>query len=341
MPPELLQYAVFGLLYYLQAEHCIKGVKHYLHALWFSVQTAATIGYGGDLSPDPYCSVTNALVTCQVIISLLTDYSMLGIVFTRFANPSSRTSTIRFSKQMAMTHQNGIWRLTFRVANIRKHQILRPEIRILLLRFNSKHPDADDAGYLHQELQITSGGLTPSKITWLGLPTSMSHIVDADSPLSGMMPADMEQEDMEILVLLDGIDATTSGVLQARCSYQPADIQLNEKFRPVVRRASDGMLTVNFAAFDLLSNTEPETPADLEVGQASELVALAQGPSSTYVPPAAESSWLSGNSKSQSQIRLQQLQALCAAIRMDEDISDNIRSVCAALYENLSTADQE
>ncbi len=40
-----------------------------------------------------------------------------------------------------------------------------------------------------------------------------------------------------------------------RCSYQPSDIQLNEKFRPVVRRASDGMLTVNFAAFDLLSNT--------------------------------------------------------------------------------------
>ena len=40
-----------------------------------------------------------------------------------------------------------------------------------------------------------------------------------------------------------------------RCSYQPSDIQLNEKFRPVVRRASDGMLTVNFAAFDLLSSS--------------------------------------------------------------------------------------
>ena len=145
-----LQYATFGLLYYLQAEHCIKGVKHYLHALWFSVQTSATIGYGGDLIPNPSCSVTNALVTCQVIISLLTDYSMLGIVFTRFSNPTSRVSTIRFSKQMAMTNKNGLWHLTFRVANIRKHQILRPEICILLLRFNSRHPDADDAGYLHQ-----------------------------------------------------------------------------------------------------------------------------------------------------------------------------------------------
>ena len=67
-----------------------------------------------------------------------------------------------------------------------------------------------------QELPISSGGLSPSKITWLGLPTSMSHVIDAQSPLAGMMPADMEAEDMEFLVLLDGVDATTSGVLQAR-----------------------------------------------------------------------------------------------------------------------------
>ena len=44
----------------------------------------------------------------------------------------------------------------------------------------------------------------------------MSHVIDADSPLSGMMPTEMEAEDMELLVLLDGVDATTSGVLQAR-----------------------------------------------------------------------------------------------------------------------------
>ena len=137
-----MQYAVFGLLYYLQAEGCIKGVMHYSHALWFSVQTSATIGYGGQLTPDPYCSVTNALVTCQVIISLLIDYSMLGIVFTRFSNPSSRTSTIRFSKQIAMTQQNGVWGLTFRVANIRKHQILRPGMCCLFDCLHDRRPTA-------------------------------------------------------------------------------------------------------------------------------------------------------------------------------------------------------
>ncbi len=83
-----------------------------------------------------------------------------------------------------------------------------------------------------------------------------------------------------------------------------------------------------------------EASTDLEIGQASELVALAQGPSSTYVPPAAESSWLSGSSKNESHARLDQLQALCAAIRTDEDISDNISHVCAALQDNLSSAEQ-
>ena len=53
----------------------------------------------------------------------------------------------------------------------------------------------------------------------------------------------------------------TAWLMHDRCSYQPADIQLNEKFRPVVRRASDGMLTVNFAAFDLLSNTGAQLPS--------------------------------------------------------------------------------
>lgn len=101
-----------------------------------------------------------------------------------------------------------------------QHVFVHADIRVLLLRFNSSHPEADAAGYLIQELPLTSGGLTPSKVAWLGLPTAMSHVINADSPLLDIMPADMEQEDMEFLVLLDGVDATTSGVLQAR--YTPS-----------------------------------------------------------------------------------------------------------------------
>lgn len=91
------------------------------------------------------------------------------------------------------------------------------EIRVLLLSFKSRHPEADPAGYLVQELGLSSGGSTHGRHkVWLGLPISMSHIIDDDSPLHGMMPIDMDKEDTELLVLLDGVDATTSGILQAR-----------------------------------------------------------------------------------------------------------------------------
>lgn len=38
------QYAFFALLYMAQPRSCITRVSHFLHALWFSVQTSATIG---------------------------------------------------------------------------------------------------------------------------------------------------------------------------------------------------------------------------------------------------------------------------------------------------------
>lgn len=44
-------------------------------------------------------------------------------------------------------------------------------------------------------------------------------------------------------------------LLVCRWSYLPCDIRLNQHFQPVIRRAPDGMLTIDFRAFDLLSDT--------------------------------------------------------------------------------------
>ena len=59
-------------------------------------------------------------------------------------------------------------------------------------------------------------GVPSGSLLWLGLPTTVSHTIDAASPLQGLMPEDMAALDMEVLVLLDGIDASTSGHVQAR-----------------------------------------------------------------------------------------------------------------------------
>ena len=81
-----------------------------------------------------------------------------------------------------------------------------------------------------------------------------------------------------------------------------------------------------------------EASSDLEIGQTSELVALAQNACSTYDPPSTDSRWLSDPAKTASQQRIHQLQELCASISTDEGIQANIRDVCAALQHNLSEA---
>ena len=69
-----LQYFTFALFYLWQPDHCIPQVQHLSHALWFSAQTAAAIGYGSPLAPNPECTLVNILVMFQVIFSSLVDY---------------------------------------------------------------------------------------------------------------------------------------------------------------------------------------------------------------------------------------------------------------------------
>ena len=88
---------------------------------------------------------------------------------------------------------------------------------------------------------------------------------------------------------------------------------------------------------------EPDAHDDLEIGQTSELLAIAQGLSSTYTPPRTEGDVLTANGKNghempvtDSQVRLEQLQMLCAAVTADAAVSESVRSMCAALQHDVA-----
>lgn len=83
---------------------------------------------------------------------------------------------------------------------------------------------------------------------------------------------------------------------------------------------------------------DSDVPQDVEVGQTSELVALAENASSLHEPPIAGNRWQAGSAKLASQQHIDQLKALCATIRVDGGISENVKKVCAALEDNLSSS---
>lgn len=356
-----------------QPAHCVTNVDKFLHALWFSVHTAATIGYGHQ-SPDPDCTLLNLMIMMQVLTGALMQAALLGLVYTRFSAPSSRATTIKFSKVLACYRGiDGYRRLAFRVANLRKHQVLQPQVHMMLLR---KEYIEDDGGaeplmvlpstdlaneeilraaFPHSAVAAAGGGglglglggvqnavvvnssssssstaaiasrLSPyntanqsepyqhptsshpgsghystlpppptsasfsstplhhshhhnspfsnkekhspmeynyhdlplrhisgHKTLWLGIPSIMVHKIDPGSPLWGVQKNDLENSEAEFIVLLDGIDESTSTVMQARHSYFSSDIVWDASFAGVLGRRPSGVLAADYSNFDMV-----------------------------------------------------------------------------------------
>lgn len=241
----------FGVPYYYDAYNnaCIPGVVTFDHALWFSVQTSMTIGYGGDLTPDPSCRLTNIMVMVQSLASLLVAYSLLGVFYVRFSRPARRAQTIIFSRYCALHEEDGVPVISLRIANIRKHQIIEANVRLLIGFNNTLSGSSDDRETV---FHFTSLPVIGGNQVFLGLPCSVKHIINRTSPLYGMSISELEDADCELLVLLEGVDASTSCKLQARHSYLPKDIRQNVMHETMVFRSPNGRRCVDFSKFDTL-----------------------------------------------------------------------------------------
>ncbi len=188
----------------------------------------------------------------QVMTGALMQAALLGLVYSRFAAPGNRAHTIKFSSIMTCFrgHEDGLWRLAFRVANLRKHQVLQPEVQLLMIR--REHVGGPDGPLEYRYHELPVNHISGHQRLWLGVPSIVAHTITAASPLWGITPEAIEQEDgLEFVALLDGIDETTSTVMQARHSYSPSDIRWGQSFAGLIARGGTGALTADYSHFDL------------------------------------------------------------------------------------------
>lgn len=91
---------------------------------------------------------------------------------------------------------------------------------------------------LPKRLQVGGGKL------WMGVPSILYHQVDENSPLHGLTREDLDERDMEVLVILDGIDETTATPVQARtrgwvCARDFGVLKSIQRECPIVEGLSD------------------------------------------------------------------------------------------------------
>jgi inward rectifier potassium channel len=186
-------------------------------AFFFSIQTFATIGYG---QVGPNGLAANLIVTVEALVGMMYQALATGLLFVRFARPRA---DILFSHLAVIAPYNDGLSLQFRIANLRRNEIIELEAQVL---YSAMEPD----GRGNTVRRYTRLPLERNKVVFFPLAWTLVHPIDASSPLNGKTRDDLLKASAEVLVLLSGIDETFEQTVHARSSYLSDEIAWNARF---------------------------------------------------------------------------------------------------------------
>lgn len=211
----------------------------FIDAFAFSVQTFATIGYGAMY---PRTLYTNLVVTFEVLVGLLVIALTTGLAFAKFAKPSAR---VLFSNFAVIDRGDGTENptLMFRAANRRRrNQILEAQVSATLVR-----DETNSRGEFMRrfyDIKLVRHSSPVFMLTW-----SVMHRIDETSPLFGESAESLAQKNVELIVILTGLDETVAQTVHARHSYVAREIAFDSRFADIISRAPDGSRVIDYTLF--------------------------------------------------------------------------------------------
>lgn len=223
---------LFGLLYTLSGATALVDTSStpidniFLRGFFFSVQTFATIGYG---TIHPVGIIPNLLVTIESYYSMIMTALVTGIVFARFARPTTR---ILFSEVAVITLFQGKTAFMTRLVNARNNQMIEVEARIMFSRL------VNENGRIVRRFDMLK--LEREKVLFLPLAWTIVHLIDENSPMFGLSKQDLEQSNAEFAILLSAMDETYAQEVYTRTSYKPNEIKCGYKFADIYNKVETG-----------------------------------------------------------------------------------------------------
>jgi len=236
-----LSYVISNTLFalmYLAGGNCIQNARpgSFIDAFFFSVQTMATIGYGGMSPANTYA---NIVVSIEALVGLLGVAMVTGLAFARFSLP---TAKVLFSRVAVISPHDGIPTLMFRTANERRNSIVEAQLWATLIR-NEITAEGQFMRRLH-DLQLVRSRSPIFALTW-----TVMHPINEMSPLYGLTPEKLAEQETEILVTMTGLDETVSQMIHARHSFVAREILWNMRFVDIFSRSSDGRRVIDYNQF--------------------------------------------------------------------------------------------
>ncbi|KAJ7329253.1 hypothetical protein JRQ81_015427 [Phrynocephalus forsythii] len=223
---------------------CITCVRSFTSAFLFSIEVQVTIGFGGRMMTEE-CPIAISVLMLQNIVGLIINAVMLGCIFMKTAQAHRRAETLIFSRNAVIAVRNGRLCFMFRVGDLRKSMIINASVRIQVVR-KTTTPEGEVIP-IHQ-LDVPVDNPVESNNIFLVAPLIISHVIDKRSPLYDLSANDLANQDLEIIVILEGVVETTGITTQARTSYISEEILWGQRFVPIVTE-EEGTYAVDYSKF--------------------------------------------------------------------------------------------
>ncbi|XP_033479260.1 ATP-sensitive inward rectifier potassium channel 12-like [Epinephelus lanceolatus] len=233
---------------------CILHIQGFIGAFLFSIETQTTIGYGFRCVTEE-CPVAVVTVVVQSIVGCIIDSFMIGTIMAKMVRPKKRAQTLLFSHHAVIALRDGKLCLMWRLGNMRKSHIVEAHVRAQLIK---PHVTAEGEYLPLEQTDIDVGYDDGLDRLFLVSPLVVVHEINKNSPLYDLSRDDLQKEDFEIVVILEGMVEATAMTTQARSSYLAKEILWGHRFEPVVFEKSDRYY-VDYSRFHK-SYEVPSTP---------------------------------------------------------------------------------
>jgi inward rectifier potassium channel len=210
-------------------------------ALFFSIETLATVGYGHMYPANLY---GHLVVTTEIIVGMFWVAVITGLIFVRFARPTAR---IVFSDCLVIAPFDGRLSIMFRVANLRHTTMAEAEFRLLYSR-DERVAEGDDIRRFY-DLKVY-----PDRMISFPAALIIRHTIDEQSPLSGVSAERLEKEDAFFVASTLSLELVMAASVQNSQDYSWDEVRFGERFVDVYTETEGGRLTVDYGR---LHETEP------------------------------------------------------------------------------------
>ncbi len=220
---------VFFALLYLASPGSVTNLApgDFLSALFFSIETLATVGYG-EMAPAGRWG--HAVASAEIISGMSLTAILTGLLFVRFSKPKAH---IVFADKAVVAAHNGVPTLMVRIANSKLTMLSAAQAKLGLLMV-----ETTDEGHTFRrthDLVLQRSDLLIFPLTW-----TLMHTIDGSSPLARLDRDELKTREARMFLMVEAHDVALDVQVRAIKSYAYDDVAFGMRYADAVIQGGAG-----------------------------------------------------------------------------------------------------